>query len=181
MDDLSERLFAHYVGGRWRVPLSTQQMPVTGQDGRQIGQIVIAGARDFARAQAMMRGADGQARDRLALALKNICPVMAEAVALARPAEIPVLLAAEPDDPAAFGAVLGASLGAGGLWCPRPEVAPLATLIAVAVDAAEVPPGAFALLNAFTVQTSPLLRATGLATLGAARGGTPLGAAYMQL
>ncbi len=166
MDDLSERLFAHHVGGRWRVPLSEQLLPVAGADGRQLGQIVLAGARDIARAQAVMRGADGPSQARLAQALEAISPALAEAVACAEPAAAPVLLTTAPDDPAVFGAALGASLGQGGLWCPRPAAVVFAIRVAAAVDAADLPPGAFALLHALTPITAPLLKATGLASSG---------------
>ncbi len=57
LDDLSEKLITHYVGGAWRAPLATAAQPVTLVCGRVPGQIVPAGAADVARALAWAEAA----------------------------------------------------------------------------------------------------------------------------
>ncbi|MCC5966145.1 MAG: hypothetical protein JJU24_08405 [Natronohydrobacter sp.] len=164
MDDLSERLFAHFVGGRWRVPFGTGHIAVARADGTRAGSVVLAEARDFARARALLRGADAAARDRLALRLEPYG--MAEAISGAAQAAAPVMLCRGADDRDALGAALGAGLGHGLIWCPPPDAALNATDIAMQLQEADLPPGCFALLHAFTPQTAPLIRATGLAQAG---------------
>lgn len=168
MDDLSERLFAHFVAGRWRVPYSTRQMPVTGLDGLPLGQIVLAGPQDIARARALLRAADPGAASRLADLIMGEADhiagaqAMADAMRAASQAQHSSILCCDARNPVAFGTALGASLGQGVIWCPPPEAALAATRIARLVQAANLSPGAFALLHAYTPETAQLLRATGL-------------------
>jgi acyl-CoA reductase-like NAD-dependent aldehyde dehydrogenase len=161
MDDLSERLFAHFVGGRWRVPFGTGRIAVTRADGLRAGSVVLAEAQDFARAQSALRGADDAARARLAARLAPYG--MRDAILSAQPAPAPLILCGGAADGHALGAALGGGLGHGLIWCPPPDAALPATEIARQVQEADLPPGCFALLHAFTPQTAPLIRATGLA------------------
>lgn len=159
MDDLSERLFAHFVGGRWRVPFGTEQVQVPRADGRAAGAVVLLEARDLARARACLRGADRAARARAADALVGLGMVDADETA---EAQAPLLVSSGLKDRQALGAALGAGLAQGVIWCPPPDAALFATRIAIRLQDADLPPGCFALIHAFTPETAPLLRATGL-------------------
>ncbi len=48
--ELNERLFTHFTGGRWRVPLSQRHLPVHRASGVRFGQIVCAEPPDVTRA-----------------------------------------------------------------------------------------------------------------------------------
>lgn len=160
MEDLSERLFAHFVAGRWRVPFGTEQLPVHRADGTVAGAVVLAEMRDFSRAQDHLHAADRQAQHRAAQALAGFG--MADAVAQARGTSRPVLLSAGVTDPQALGAALGAGLSGGLIWCPPPEAALVATALARQLHEADLPPGCFALIHAYTPRTAALIRTTGL-------------------
>lgn len=164
MDDLSERLFAHFVGGRWRVPFGTSPVAVRRADGTRAGTVLLAEARDFARAQSGLRGAERGLRARLARHLEPFG--MAEAILSAPDAPAPLILCADAEDRQALGRAIGAGLHQGLIWCPPPQAALAATGIAKQLQQADLPPGCFALLHAFTPQTAPLIRATGLAQTG---------------
>lgn len=164
MDDLSERLFAHFVGGRWRVPFGTSPFAVSRLDGTRAGSVLLADAQDLARAQACLRGADAAAQNRLAMRLEPFG--MADTILTAAAAQAPVALCCDADDRQALGMALGAGLRHGLIWCPPPQAALIATEIAIQAQEADLPPGCFALLHAFTPQTAPLIRATGLARAG---------------
>lgn len=160
MDDLSERLFAHFVGGRWRVPFGTARLNVPRPDGTKAGSVVLAEARDLARAQGCVRGGGKIACDRAAQALATLG--MAEAIVDAPLAKGPFLLTLDAEDRQLLGAALGAGVQSGVIWCPPPHAALFATEIAIQLQSADLPPGCFALLHAFTPQTAPLIHATGL-------------------
>lgn len=53
--ELRERLFAHFVAGRWRVPLAQRHLAIGGRSGA-LGQIVCAGPNDVTRARSALRG-----------------------------------------------------------------------------------------------------------------------------
>ncbi len=165
MDDLSERLFAHFVGGRWRAPFGTEQIPVPRGDGTAAGSVVLAGPRDLARAQACLRGADQPARERAAKVFAELG--LAHPFETAQQARAPMLVSMGVEDRQALGAALGAGLAQGVIWCPPPRAALTATDIALRLQGADLPPGCFALIHAFTPRTAPLLQATGLACLAA--------------
>ncbi|MFN4057469.1 MAG: hypothetical protein ACK4HW_04720 [Roseinatronobacter sp.] len=57
LDDLSERLLTHFVGGAWRAPFSTCAVPLPGRAG-VLGQVVLAGPQDLARAHTARRAVD---------------------------------------------------------------------------------------------------------------------------
>jgi hypothetical protein len=76
LDDLPERLLTHFVGGAWRAPLSTRLVHVPG-----LGQVVLAGPADLARARALHRSAPRQDWDRLGQALATQGPALARALA----------------------------------------------------------------------------------------------------
>ncbi len=159
MEDLSERLFAHFVGGRWRVPFGTEQVPVAHPDGARAGTVVLAEARDVARACNILRGADHVARARAGKALSDLGIPAFDAPM--PPANAPVLLNLGTTDPQALGVALGAGLGHGLIWCPPPEAALEATKIALHLQNADLPPGCFALIHAFTPRTERLIKEFG--------------------
>ncbi|TVS00423.1 MAG: hypothetical protein EA407_14775 [Rhodobacteraceae bacterium] len=183
-EDYSERLFSHFVAGRWRVPNATQAIPVCGPDGRALGQIVPANLPDVLRASAALRAADAIARARAAQVVEasaeslvaahahqtgqRIDPQrvtsIAEAMAGVHESGAPVLMGA-PSGPlpsAELGAALGAGLCSGVIWCPPPELAVFATHFAEVLQEADLPPGAFALLHAETDQTQAACQTAGL-------------------
>ncbi len=184
-EDYSERLFAHYVTGRWRAPFASTALPVRLPDGRVPGQIVPAGPRDVARAVAARDGADEAAIARAAHTVEAAqetlaqasalqsgrAPDLAASLALAEglrsqwlaPAD--VLLSASNTDPGQIGAALGAGLRQGVIWCPPPDQAIFATTLATVFQQADLPPGAFALLHARVDPTEAALRMSGLQCL----------------
>lgn len=56
-DDRAERLITHYVGGSWRVPFGTRQVPALTADGQRAGTLVLAEVTDIARAVAAAQAA----------------------------------------------------------------------------------------------------------------------------
>lgn len=164
MEDLSERLLTHFVGGRWRVPFATGHVPVLRPDGRPAGAVVMAGPHDVARAVSALRGADDRARLRLADALAPLG--LAEAVSQGPDGQGPAILLADAQNRTGLGAALGAGIRHGVIWCPPLEAALFATELAQRLQQADLPPGAFALIHTHTPQTEAHLRATGLAVLG---------------
>lgn len=181
-EDYSERLFAHFVAGRWRVPHATRAISLHRPDGAALGQIVPAGAADVARAANSLRGSEAAARARAAEAVRQAAGTLAAAHALQTgqridPHEISRLAGAmvqvfalptrlvhgAPDtDFSGFGAALGAGLQSGVIWCPPPRWACFATCLAQVLQGVDLPPGAFALLHAQTPETEALLRQAGL-------------------
>lgn len=160
MEDLSERLLAHFVGGQWRVPFGTRHTRVTRADGAVEGTVALVCARDLKRAQGCLRGGDAVLRKRLALCLEEYG--MAEACMSSGITADPTILCCSAEDPAALGAALGAGLWHGLVWAPPPRAAIIATDIAMKIEAADLPPGCFALLHACTPRTAALLRSTRL-------------------
>lgn len=183
-EDYSERLFSHFVAGRWRVPSATQAIPVCGPDGRALGQIVPANLQDVSRAGAALRAADAIARTRAAQVVEASAESLvaahahqtgqridqqrirdlAAAMADAQSGRAPVLLGAPggPLPSAELGAALGAGLRKGVIWSPPPELAVFATHLAEVLQEADLPPGAFALLHAETDQTQAAFQTAGL-------------------
>lgn len=164
MDDLSERLFAHFVGGRWRVPFGTSPVAISRADGTPAGTVLLADAQDIARAKSVMCGVDATIRARLA---SRLAPYgMAEAIERASATPASLILCSDTSDRQALGTAFGRALSHGLIWCPPPQAALLATEIAMQLQEADLPPGCFALLHAYTPQTDQLIRATSLARAG---------------
>ena len=176
IEDFSERLFAHYVGGQWRAPFATDALTVACHDGAIVGQIVPAGAVDVARAVALRKPADPQAVVRFVKTLADAQDDLAQLVAL-QSGEQPSRFTRAPSvEPCAQGAVvfgatddlgaildaLAASVSGGVIWCPPPSHALLATGLTMIAQRADLPSGSFSLLHAQTPQTEILLRQTGL-------------------
>ncbi|MCH8466237.1 MAG: hypothetical protein LAT78_06685 [Roseinatronobacter sp.] len=173
-EDYSERLFAHFVAGQWRAPFGSVCLPVPMPDGRGCGQIVPAGPRDVARAVAALHGAGSAATQRFADRLAAALPELIAAFALdttqidfqqicPHPSEGGVVLLGIPNT--ALAGLLPSVLSRlqdGVILCPAPEQAVLATAIATIAQAADLPPGAFALLQARIPSTEAALRSTGL-------------------
>ena len=149
--ELNERLFAHFVGGAWRAPLSDRLLPVTGAAGAALGRIVCAGARDIARARGVLRqGPDPDAIDADALwaAMLAEAPLLRTIRAqegftddqLTAPAPLtpagrgPLVLLTAADTPLdrIAGALL-AGAGRGMIWKPAPAAAASAHLLMRAV------------------------------------------------
>lgn len=181
-EDLSERLFAHFVAGRWRVPFGSAAYPVLSHTGKALGQVVTAGPLDVARAVQALRPADDRACHRLAQALAQHIDGLAQAIAIqsgqaptadqmaqmldavgaAHAAKPGILLSARDSDLGRLGHALGAGVMGGVIWCPPVERAVFATAIACVVQHAEMPPGAFAVLHTRAPETETALRATPL-------------------
>ena len=181
-EDYTERLFAHYVGGRWRAPFGAANVPVPVAGGTAAGYVVSAGSRDVARAITFCCGADGVALDRLQNTFSRATSDLVQArvkqlglsphaashalvsdMATAASAPQGSILLSTPDTglPVLL-KTLGSRMQAGVIWCPPPQQAILATLIAQLVQASDVPAGAFALLHTRVAETEAALRATGL-------------------
>lgn len=181
-EDYSERLFAHYVGGRWRAPYGCVALTVRGQGGSALGQVVLAGARDISRAMAQRTAADDAARARLVQSVHEALPDLALALSL-QTGQMPettrldglvrglksvcegtpeLVLGTQTSSPEMLGRALGAGLRGGVIWCPPPEHAVFATAIAQLMQASDLPAGAFALLHTRAPSTEALLRATAL-------------------
>lgn len=178
-EDFSERLFAHFIGGQWRVPFATAAQAIACHDGTAMGQIVPANASDIARACALGAAADGKAVARLAAAVLAARDDLAQLIALQsgqRPAQAELhmpkadqtgprtILFGASDDLQVLLAALCAHLRSGLIWCPPPSHALLATGLTMVAQRADLPHGSFSLLHAQVPQTEALLRATGLAT-----------------
>lgn len=150
MSDLSERLFTHFVGGRWRVPFGSEARVVRNVGGASLGQVLLATPRDLARAQASLRGATEVELARVAkrLGAADQFPIA--------PAPV-IYLGPMP----ARGSLLGA-MAAGLIWAPPLDTAAAATDFAAQLQAVDAPPGAFALLHAACPETAPLWPSTGL-------------------
>ncbi len=179
-EDYSERLFAHYVAGRWRAPFVSAAIPVRLADGHVPGQIIPAGPRDVARAAAARRGAEPAAIEHLARRVEAAQSELSQAIAAqtghqpdpeqilamaaamrkASATDHGVILSAEHTGLEQIGKALGAGLSKGVIWCPHPTQALLATTFATVVHEAELPAGAFALLHARVDTTEAALRAS---------------------
>lgn len=175
IEDYAERLFAHFVAGRWRVPFSTRPGPVCDATGQLIGQIVAAEDADIARARAALRGADDAACARLAEAvlrasdpLAQACEIQtgtrpephmlrALAAAIARPQPGAAGVFRSGDGLAPLGRALGRGVRGGMIWCPPPAQAVFATALAQVIQQADLPAGAFNLLHADLPQTRAAL------------------------
>ncbi len=183
-EDYSERLFSHFLAGRWRVPFATRALPLCHPDGRALGQIVPAEARDIARAASALRAADARscarAADMIGQSAASLCAAHAHQTGMQiDPEQIGVLARAmvAPCGPGqrvilgapitsahgtrpgeTFGAALGAGLRGGVIWCPPPDWAIFATHLAEVLQRADLPPGAFALLHAQTPGTEAAIR-----------------------
>ena len=182
-EDYSERLFAHFVAGHWRVPFSDEAHTVLSHQGVALGQVVAAGSRDVARAMLARRVADLQACQRLADALEHAAKDLALAFAIQSghmpdQAQFALMAAFVADPPHAnggvlftsrdthfenFGRALGSGILGGMIWCPPVEQAVFATAIACLVQHADLPPGSFALLHTRVAPTEVALRETLLA------------------
>lgn len=171
-DDYSERLFAHYVNGRWRAPFGCETVPVATRQGGFSGQIVPAGERDLARALRGIRPVDDAQRQNLAAHVSASIPYLAQAIAIQSwiypdEAELGLMARAisetvpSPVTTCVFGTdsirlldlgrAIGAGLGQGVIWCPPSEMAIFATALTQIVARSNLLPGGFALLHANTV------------------------------
>lgn len=183
-EDYSERLFSHFVAGRWRVPFAMEPLILRQPGGHVLGQIVPANPQDIERACQALRAVDADACARAAdvvaasldslvaahryqtgqqIALPEI-KAFAEAIKGRNRAGRRILLSV-PDvsdvgvtPGASLGAALGAGLRGGLVWCPPPEMAFFATRFAELMQQADLPPGGFALLHAQTPGTQAAFR-----------------------
>lgn len=168
-EDYSERLFAHYVNGRWRAPFGCDAVPVATRSGEVSGQIVPAGARDLTRALQDICPVDHAQRHRLAGAVAASLPYLTQAIATqswcvpdetelrlmsraiseVEPSRVTTcVMGANPRRLVELGQAIGAGLGHGVIWCPPPEMAIFATAVAQIVAQSDLRPGGFALLHA---------------------------------
>lgn len=181
-EDLSERLFAHFVAGRWRAPFGNTVFPVLSHAGIALGQVVSAGPPDVARAVQALRAADDHACRRLADALTQEADALAQAIALQtgrapssdqlaqmigavaspRAARGGIVFSSTESDPLHFGQALGAGVRAGMIWCPHADQAVFATALTCIMQDVDIPPGAFAMLHTRVPETETALRATSL-------------------
>jgi acyl-CoA reductase-like NAD-dependent aldehyde dehydrogenase len=175
-EDYSERLLTHFVAGQWRAPFGDRCMPVDMPAGKGFGQIVAAGPRDVARAVSCIRAADTAARNRFGHAVQNAWPSLLEGFNQSEDFDIAplqrseslaphVLLGSADTSLKVLIPALQAGVGGGVIFCPAPEQAVLAVVIATLVQNADVPPGAFAMLPARTPITEAALRKAGLPIL----------------
>lgn len=187
-EDYSERLFAHFVAGRWRAPIAASPLVLSDAAGHPLGQVVPAGVADMARARVGLCGADDAACARAAQCLVQGADRLSRAVAFQtgaplRQADIAQLASriAQPQQGAAgtisrvsalgspcttLGDALGAGLRGGVIWCPPPGQAVFATALAQLLQQARLPAGAFNLLHASVPQTLAALRPLELRELG---------------
>ena len=152
--DLTEYLLAHHVGGAWRAPLGQRMVAVPGGAGR----VVAAGSADLARAQALRAPAGPQAVGRIAAALETHAALFdgllsrdavaqfAHAVRAGGPAG---LVTHPSDDPARLGAALGGALAQGAIYLPPVRDAVFAVRLTQVMALADMPPGAYALLQGY--------------------------------
>lgn len=150
--ELNERLFTHFTGGHWRVPLAQRHLPVYRAGGGRLGQIICADGRDVARALADLN-ADGTEpptdtmRDALSALTGQMARIRTEegfadpghaatelaidaAATLVSPGAGPVVLMSAADTPPGLiGAALVAFAGHGVIWKPAPRAAASAHLL----------------------------------------------------
>lgn len=147
VEELGERLFVHFVGGRWRAPISARLgagLPLP--EGRS-GHLVCADARDAERAIGLLRPGSAAAlsqgyealRPRLAL-LRRIEGFTDPAgpVEMPDPAHLPgqgplVLLSAGDHPVARLAGLLIATAPLGVVWKPAPAAAASAHLVVAAL------------------------------------------------
>ncbi len=143
--ELNERLFTHFTGGRWRVPLSQRHLPVHRASGARFGQIVCAEPPDVTRAlsdlaQAGTPAPAGAMGAALAALAEPLAALRAEegfddarAPALIPdppPGNAPVVLMTAADMPLLrIGEVLIGLSGRGVIWKPAPRASASAHLL----------------------------------------------------
>lgn len=137
--ELNERLFTHFVNGRWRAPRGVRLLPVMQIAPGRAGRIVCAGGEDLARLRLEPApagaAAAGYAAARPALvALRHDegfdDPVTEPCAAPALPGAGPlVLLSAAATPVALLAGVLLAGAARGVLWKPAPGAAASAHLL----------------------------------------------------
>ncbi|MCC6001139.1 MAG: hypothetical protein JJU19_09810 [Pararhodobacter sp.] len=146
--ELNERLFTHFTGGHWRVPLSGRHLPVHRASGARFGQIICAEPPDVARAlddltrAGTPAGAEAmyQTLDALATSLDSLRrdegfddtapPPMPTGAVPALPGTGPVvLMTAAQVSPRQIGRVLIGCAGRGVIWKPAPRAAASAHLL----------------------------------------------------
>lgn len=145
--ELNERLFTHFTGGYWRVPLSSRHLPVYRASGQRFGQIICAEPPDVARALSDMGQAGLPAvAEEMHLALADLTRPMqilrqeegfddraagfgAEVLSLPPGAGPVVLMTAAQVPPLRIGRMLIACAGRGVIWKPAPRAAASAHLL----------------------------------------------------
>jgi acyl-CoA reductase-like NAD-dependent aldehyde dehydrogenase len=171
--ELNERLFVHFVAGRWRAPLSSRLLAVRPFDGARMGRLACGDDRDVRRAVAGLRAGQAAGLDQ---AYEGLRPRLAALRALEgfddlagalQPAELPgqgplVLLTAGAEPVARLAGLLIAAAPRGVLWKPAPAAAASAHLLIAALGPRAA--GGIALVQGDHA-TGAALRAAGLPIL----------------
>jgi acyl-CoA reductase-like NAD-dependent aldehyde dehydrogenase len=145
--ELNERLFVHFVAGRWTAPLSSRLLEVRPLDGARMGRLACGDARDAQRAVAGLgpgrseglAGAYEAQRPRLAAlrALEGFDDPAGPPVAADLPGQGPLVLLTAGDAPVGrLAGLLIAAAPRGVLWKPAPAAAASAHLLVAALGPA---------------------------------------------
>lgn len=166
--ELNERLFVHFVAGRWMAPLSSRLLAVRPFDGARMGRLACGDEGDVRRALAGLRA--GQAAG-LASAYDALRPRLAalralegfdDPAELVMSADLPgqgplVLLSAGAEPVARLAGLLIAAAPRGVLWKPAPAAAASAHLLVAALGPRAA--GGIALLQGDHATGAALMRA----------------------
>lgn len=170
LENLSEMLLTHYVGGAWRAPHGAGRFPLLDADGHLIGKVVLGDAQDMARARRAARagtGASHGARSVARAALAKGGAALAHALATPPPGRTPDATRLRVIDPPAGGDAVvlvgdvtqGVALfadlldrvldqGQGMIVLSDPAAAIGASILIDALHRAGLPAGSIALLHA---------------------------------
>ena len=138
--ELNERLFVHFIAGRWMAPLSDRLAEVLAFDSGRMGRLACAGDADVARALAGLRPGRAQGLEqayaeaapmlRRLRALEGFTDPVAAPVPAALPGQGPlVLLSAAAVPMADLTGLLIAGAARGLIWKPAPRAAASAHLL----------------------------------------------------
>lgn len=138
--ELNERLFVHFIAGRWMAPLSDRLAEVLPFDRGRMGRLACAGEADVARALAGLRPgrAEGLAQAyaeaapmlRRLRALEGVADPVDAPGAAVLPGQGPLILLSAADTPLAqLAALLIAGAERGVIWKPAPRAAASAHLM----------------------------------------------------
>lgn len=142
--ELNERLFVHFVAGRWRAPLSDRLLAVRPFDDDRMGRLACGDARDAGRAVAGLRPGRAEGLAEAYAALRPRLAALRVLEGFADPAEAPVpsdlpgqgplvLLTAGAEPVARLAGLLIAAAPRGVVWKPAPAAAASAHCLVAAL------------------------------------------------
>lgn len=142
--ELNERLFVHFVAGRWMAPLSDRLLAVRPFDGARMGRLACGDGRDALRAVAGLHPGRAEGLDQAYAALRPRLAALralegfADPVGAPLPADLPgqgplVLLTAGAEPVARLAGLLIAAAPRGVIWKPAPAAAASAHLLVAAL------------------------------------------------